>query len=56
MLKRSTGNLVSKNAGYRRQAPFEGSMRQVRGMEPETLKTDGFRSFTRRLSRVFRKE
>ena len=37
MLKRSIGNLVRKSAGYRQSAPFEGSMRQVRGMVLKTL-------------------
>ncbi|HUT65406.1 MAG TPA: A/G-specific adenine glycosylase [Spirochaetota bacterium] len=37
MLKRSIGNLVRKSAGYRQPAPFEGSMRQVRGIILKTL-------------------
>jgi A/G-specific adenine glycosylase len=37
MLKRSVGNLTSRSAGYKRSAPFEGSMRQLRGRLLRTL-------------------
>ncbi len=37
MLKRSIGNLVRKSTGYRLSGPFEGSMRQIRGLVLKTL-------------------
>jgi serine/threonine-protein kinase len=45
-----------KEERYSNMEELWAAMRKLRGLEPETLKSDGFRSLTRKLSRVFRRQ
>jgi A/G-specific adenine glycosylase len=54
MLKKTEGNLSRKSLNYKKQAPFQGSKRQLRGMILKTLvtgKSYGVVSLARKLDR-----